>query len=156
MTSERARRVEQELDALAWLLDDTFRIPGTDRRIGLEAIIGFVPGIGDAISGLVGVYLIGRGVRLRLPTIVVVRMVFNTLLDFTVGAIPVLGDLFDLVYKSNARNAQLVRTYARDPGAPTRQHWLFVGGVALVLVGLLWLILAGLAWLLEAIVGAFR
>ena len=152
--------MEREFDGLAWLLDDTFRIPGTGRRFGLEPIIGFIPGIGDLVSGGLGLYLISRALSLRLPGIVIARMVFNTLLDFVLGAVPVLGDLVDFVYKSNARNMALIREYATDPGAPTRQHWLFLGGAGLIIIGVLALLITAAIWvvstLAQALQDAFR
>ncbi len=152
----RARRAEAELDALAWFLDDTFAIPGTRRRFGLEAIIGFLPGIGDVVSAGLGSYLILRAIQFGVPAVVVARMVFNTLLDLVLGLIPFLGDLSDFVYKSNSRNMELVREYVRDPEGPTRHHWMFLAGAALVFVGLLALLLMGGLWVLEAVARALQ
>jgi hypothetical protein len=138
--SERLRRARDEMRAIAWLLDGTFRIPGTRFRFGLDPIIGLVPAAGDVVSGAVGVYLIARAVQFRLPPIVVARMVVNTVLDFVVGVVPVLGDLFDFAYRSNARNMQLFEEYATDPGRSTGGQWLFfvgVFGAVLVVLGLL-------------------
>ena len=135
---ERARR---ELGHLAWLLDSSIRIPGTGIRFGLEPIIGLIPAAGDLVSGGLGFYLILRAVQFRLPPVVVARMVANTLLDLTIGAIPLLGDLFDFLYKSNTRNMQLFERYAGDPTASTRPHRLFlalllgIAALALLIVG---------------------
>jgi hypothetical protein len=144
---ERARR---ELGQMAWLLDSTFRIPGTRFRFGLEPIIGLVPGAGDVVSGALGFYLVLRAVQFRLPLVVVLRMIANTVLDLIIGAVPLLGDLFDFVYKSNRRNMELFERYASDPGADTRGQWAFLAGVVAIAIGSLFLV----AWLIEQILAA--
>jgi uncharacterized protein DUF4112 len=137
----RLRRARAEMQTLAWLLDGTFRIPGTRFRFGLDPIIGLVPAAGDLVSGAVGVYLIARAVQFRLPLIVVARMVVNTALDFVVGVVPVLGDLFDFAYRSNARNMRLFEEYITEPDRGTGSQWLFFAAllgvllVAILLVG---------------------
>src|SRR5688500_3276399 len=92
-------RTRQQLDQLAWLLDNAFRVPGTKWRFGLEAVLGLVPGAGDVISGLLGLFLLLRALQFKLPKIVVARMLINSLLDLTIGAIPFVGDAFDFFYK---------------------------------------------------------
>jgi hypothetical protein len=144
---ERARR---ELGHLAWLLDSSIRIPGTRFRFGLEPIIGLVPGAGDVVSGALGFYLVMRAVQFRLPLVVVLRMIANTVLDLIIGAVPLLGDLFDFVYKSNRRNMELFDRYASDPGADTRGQWAFLAGVVAIAIGSLFLV----AWLIEQILEA--
>jgi hypothetical protein len=131
-------RARAEIQTIAWLLDGTFRVPGTRFRFGLDPIIGLVPAAGDLVSGAVGFYLIARAVQFRLPRIVVARMVANTLLDLVVGAIPFLGDLFDFAYRSNARNMQLFERYAMEPDRGTGEQWLFfVAAVGALLAVLL-------------------
>ena len=133
---ERLARARRELGGLAWLLDSTFRIPGTRFRFGLEPIIGLIPAAGDVVSGALGFYLVARAIQFRLPWIVVARMVANTLLDLAFGAVPVLGDAFDFVYRSNARNMRLFEEYATDPARSTRREWIGFGVVAGALVAL--------------------
>lgn len=142
----RARRRDDdlaEMAMLAWLLDNSIPIPGTGRRIGLDAIIGFVPGLGDLLSGGLGVFVVLRGAMLGLPRVVIARMMANVLLDFTVGAIPILGDAFDLWFKANQRNLELARRYVAEPETSTRGQWVFllliVGVVVLVMLAVLWL-----------------
>jgi hypothetical protein len=136
-------RVKNQLDHVAWLMDNLFRIPGLGWRFGVEAIIGLVPGAGDIVSGAIGAILLYRAFQFKLPGVVILRMIFNSLMDVTIGTIPFLGDLFDFVWKSNTRNMKLFRQYAEEPAASTTRHWIFigafVGGFLLLLIGILFL-----------------
>jgi len=152
--TERLRAAEARISRLTWLLENVFRVPGTERRFGLEPIIGLLPGTGDLISGIVGLGLIVEALRFRLPKVVIVRMVMNTLLDLVVGVVPVLGDLFDFAFKSNSRNLSLFRRYASDPERSTRGETAFVVGVILVVVGALVAALLAIGWLLETLARA--
>jgi hypothetical protein len=105
---------EEQLAHLEWLadlLDSRFVIPGTNVRFGLDGIIGMVPVVGDIISALISLYLISQASRLGLSPWVKLRMIWNVALDTAVGAIPVLGDMFDVSYKSNRRNIALAKRY---------------------------------------------
>lgn len=145
----RLRAAERRIAAVAWLLDNSIPIPGTRRRFGIEPIIGLIPGAGDLLSAGMGVAILFESARFRLPLIVMVRMVANTLLDLAAGTIPFLGDLFDFAYKSNSRNLELFRRYAQDPGSPTGEHRAFVLGLVLVIIGALALALTAVGWLLN-------
>jgi hypothetical protein len=147
-----ARRASSlaEVEGLAWLLDNSIPVPGTGgRRFGIDAIIGLVPGIGDVASGVLGLIVVWRGSRMGLPRIVVGRMLLNTLLDIAIGAIPVLGDAFDLWFKASTRNLNLMRRHLERPDTSTRADWtavmLMVGAVigTIFLVG--WLIVAAVS-----------
>jgi hypothetical protein len=119
-------KTRDQLDHLAWLLDNCFRIPGTNWRFGLEALIGLLPGAGDAVSAILGLFLLVRAFQFKLPKIVIVRMLVNSLLDFSIGAIPFLGDAFDFLYKANTRNMKLFHEYAEIPLRSTQKHWVFI------------------------------
>jgi hypothetical protein len=141
------------MEALAWLLDNSIPIPGTGRRIGLDAIIGLVPGLGDVVSGGLGILVVARGVQLGLPGIVIARMLVNVAVDFVIGSVPIVGDAFDLWFKANQRNVGLVRRFSLDPGASTAPQWGFfiavLAGLVLLAVATVWLI----ARLLGTIIG---
>lgn len=94
--------------ALSRFLDSAFRIPGTNYRVGADALTGLVPGIGDGLSAVVSLYIIYRAYLLGVPYSTLARMLANILLDATLGSVPVLGDLFDAVWKANERNVALV------------------------------------------------
>ncbi len=136
--TERVIAAERRIGAVAHLLDDIVRVPGTSTRVGLDPIIGLVPFLGDIVSGIVSAWIVVEAARFRLPTIVLVRMILNTGLDFTIGLVPFLGDLFDLAFKANTRNLELFHRHATDPGASTAGSTALVAGVVLVFVGMLW------------------
>jgi hypothetical protein len=134
--------VERSLDRLSHLLDGLFRIPGTTWRFGLDAVVGLIPGVGDAATSLASFYILAAGVRYRVPKVTLLRMGVNIGIDFLVGAIPGLGDLFDFVWKSNEMNMELIRKRATVKSAEEakqgrKSDWIFVGVIILVLLGLL-------------------
>jgi hypothetical protein len=140
-----------DAELLAWLLDNSIPIPGTGRRIGIDAVIGLVPGLGDILSGGLGLLIVARAAQRRLPNVVLARMLANVALDFVIGSVPVIGDAFDLWYKSNARNVALLRRYADDPRASTAPQWAFLaslvvlmGAAAAIVVWLIWSALSAL------------
>jgi hypothetical protein len=119
------------------MLDTAFTIPGTRYRFGLDAIIGLVPGLGDAVSALFSGYLVLQASRMGAPRAVVNRMIANVAIDTIVGWIPVLGDLFDVAWKSNVRNMALLEEHLRHPAsakAGSRRTLVLLGAVLLVFV----------------------
>lgn len=105
---------EEQLAHLEWLadlLDSRFVLPGTNIRFGLDGVIGMIPIAGDIISALISFYLISQASRLGLSPWVKLRMTWNVALDTLVGAVPILGDMFDVSYKSNRRNIALAKRY---------------------------------------------
>jgi len=147
--SERFRAAERRIARISRILDDLIEVPGTGRRIGVDPVLGLVPVVGDAASALASLWVIAEAARFRLPRIVLARMVLNATVDLLVGAIPLVGDLFDFAAKANSRNLELFRRHARDPGASTADQRAFFAGLVLLLVGLLWLALQALGWLLS-------
>lgn len=131
---DRRRAARLQIEQLAWLLDQAIPIPFTGRRIGLDGIIGLVPGLGDIASGAMGLIVILRAVQYGMPKVVVARMLANVALDLTIGAIPLIGDAFDLWFKANWRNARLFATYAERPQESTRGQWLFFAIIAAVVL----------------------
>lgn len=112
--SVRARNPSQSIvrvEALARLMDGVFVIPGTNIRMGLDAIIGLVPGVGDVVSGVISSYLIWEARQLGAPRWLIARMMGNTLLDTTIGAIPIIGDAFDVMFRANMRNMAILRSH---------------------------------------------
>jgi hypothetical protein len=101
----------RRLDRLTRLLDEEFAIPGTRWRAGLDSLIGLIPGVGDVVTGGIAVYLFLQARRLRLPRHVQARMLANIGLDTLLGSIPVVGDVFDLAFKANRRNLDLLRRH---------------------------------------------
>ena len=105
----RSARV-QRLRWLAQLFDNAFTIPGTSWRIGLDPILGLVPGLGDGVTAAFSLYIVIEAQRLGVPRNAVLRMLGNVAIDFLIGAVPVLGDIFDGVWKCNLRNLRIIET----------------------------------------------
>tara|TARA_Y100000588_G_scaffold389764_1_gene493397 strand:- start:328 stop:711 length:384 start_codon:yes stop_codon:yes gene_type:complete len=99
------------LEAIADWLDSKFVIPGTKLRFGLDFVLGILPGVGDGVAAVPAAYLILEAQRLGAPPALLMRMGFNVLLDLAVGAIPLVGDLFDFGFKANRRNIALLKQY---------------------------------------------
>jgi hypothetical protein len=100
---------DADIEFLAGLLDDRFQIPGTNIRFGLDAVIGLIPGVGDAISATLSSYLIWRAHQLGVSKFTLLRMAGNMAVDTVIGAVPLVGDVFDMSFRSNRRNLELLR-----------------------------------------------
>jgi len=139
----------ENLDILAHLLDDCFRIPGTRIRFGLDGIVGLVPAIGDVLAGLASCILIFAAWVRGVPYVTLSRMVANLAIDVTVGAIPFLGDAFDIAWKANRRNYKLLIRHIEQPRRHTWKDWLFLATLFAVLAAIFLLPLLVLAWILD-------
>ena len=149
--SERDRsRSLAEVEALAWLLDNSIPVPGTGRRFGIDAVVGLVPVVGDIVSAGMGLFVVWRASRMGLPRIVVMRMLAVSAVDFVIGSIPIIGDAFDLWFKANTRNLALLRRHIERPETPTRDDWMVVTGLLAVVIA----IVALIGWLLVSVVAA--
>jgi hypothetical protein len=122
------------VDRLAWLMDRS--IPIGRWRIGLDGIIGLVPGLGDFVGVIVSGLIVAAGVRAGLPRSAIGRMVANIAVDGVIGAIPFLGDLFDMTFKANTRNVEIFREALKGEHSRTKDS-LFVTGVILAIVAIL-------------------
>jgi hypothetical protein len=124
---------------LAYLLDSLIRLPG-GRRIGLDGIIGLIPGIGDAAGAIFAAYIVAEAARLGAPTTTLARMIYNLGLDALVGAVPLLGDLFDFVWKANSKNIDLLEAHVATGrvrgGGNRRLMMLLVGLLIAIVVGI--------------------
>ena len=105
---------DEQIDSLESWLDSRFAVPGTGLRIGLDGLLGLIPGIGDTVTaGLSAIIILDahkKGARKR----ILVRMVSNSLIDLVIGSIPLVGDVFDFAYKSNTKNVKLLKQELRD------------------------------------------
>jgi hypothetical protein len=136
------------------LLDSALRVPGTDFRVGLDALIGLLfPGGGDAVGAVPALLLLALALRHGVPPVIVLRMLLNIGIDALLGAVPLLGDLFDAAYRANEKNLALLEEHGGTGRRPGVTDYLVVGGAMLlvVLLALLPIVLVGLA--LEAIFG---
>ena len=129
------------LKRLSERLDDTFTIPGTKYKIGIEALIGAVPIIGDLIGGILASYIMYSGMKMGAPPRIITRMAVNIAIDFAIGSIPIIGDLFDLVWKANKKNVELIEDATLDDKEEQKLNYLIITALILVLLGILLLIL---------------
>ena len=133
----------ERLNWLAWLLDSSIPIPGTPFTVGLDAIVGLFPVIGDLIGVLLSSYILGEAARLGAPRSVLTRMAFNVGLEGIVGMVPLAGDVFDAAWKANQRNVRLLNEWLDRPAKAARSSRLFavllivVVGSFLALLGIL-------------------
>ena len=132
----------KQIDRMAKLMDAQFRIPGTDIRFGLDALIGLIPGAGDLSTFAVSGYMVWVMAHNGASGYVLARMVLNVLIDAIIGAIPILGDLFDIAFKANMRNMRLMQEHYRE-GRHRGSAWKVIIPVLIVL----FLIIAGIVWL---------
>jgi hypothetical protein len=137
------------LRTVSWLFDDLIRIPGTNLRVGLDALIGLFPGGGDLVGGVVSLYALPFAARLGAPTSVILRMALNILIDAALGAVPLLGDLVDVGWKANRRNVELLEHYLEAPALAKRSSSAFVFVTASVVLLTLVAIGTGTVWLLS-------
>ncbi len=128
---------------MARALDNALGIPGTRIRVGLDPLVGIIPGVGDLVGASLASYLILLAARHGAPRSVLLRMASNLAIDSLVGAVPILGDLFDVGWKANVRNLTLLQQHLEQPAATRRSSRLFVAvvfaGIALAAVGTIYL-----------------
>ena len=124
-------------------------VPGTRVTFGLDPILGMIPGLGDVSTPLFAALLIFHAVRFRIPRVVQLRMLLNALIDLGIGAIPLVGDLFDFGWKANVRNLALLERYARPGTSATRMDWAFVLVIFGLLAAMALIPMLVLAWLLS-------
>jgi hypothetical protein len=120
--------------SLARVLDTAVRIPGTDIRFGLDSIVGLIPGLGDVSGAVLSGYIVLASARLGVPPSVVSRMILNVLVDTAIGTVPVIGDVFDVAWRANIRNADLLEKHAALPAATTRSSRAIIIGAVVALI----------------------
>jgi hypothetical protein len=126
----------RRLERLAWYLDSSIPIPGLNARIGLDPLLGLLPGIGDTIGALFSSYILAEAARLGAPKSVLLKMAFNIALEAAAGVLPVLGDFFDMAWKANQRNVQLLGDFLDQPNKAVVASRLFVWTLGALLMGL--------------------
>jgi hypothetical protein len=146
----------RDLERLARWMDSVFRIPGLGWRFGWDVILGLFPGAGDVATSLVSIYIFAAANRYGVPRIALVRMALNIVIDLVVGAIPLVGDAFDVYWKSNQRNVELLRRHVEASPAAARKlrtgDRLFVAGLAMIVMLLTVASIALAYWIVSWIV----
>lgn len=122
----------RKFERLAWWLDSSVRVPGTSYRVGIDGFLGLLPGVGDFTGLVISSSIMLYAVKMDVPFFVVLRMALNIILEMIVGVVPVLGDIFDFVFKSNLRNVNLLREFVDQPSEVNRRSMMTVLGIAAV------------------------
>lgn len=138
---------DESLDLLSHLLDDWFRIPGTTIRFGLDGIVGFIPGVGDAIGGIASCIIIFAAWVRGVSYVTLARMLANWGIEVLLGTVPVLGNLFDIGWKANRRNYALLTGSLADPQGTRRRSWLFFAALCMIFAAMLVLPMLLFGWL---------
>lgn len=146
--------LSKKLDQLAWLLDNSIKIPGTSWKIGLDGILGLIPGVGDLAAGGLSTYILYQAVKMKVPRAILARMALNILLESVIGVIPVVGDIFDFMFKANQRNVDLMRKYLLNPQETTQRSSLAVVSVIVALFVVISLMVWGMFALVAAVIHA--
>ena len=137
MNDEQKELNEEKLLRLKRLshnLDEAITIPGTKRKIGIDPIIGLIPVGGDLIGGVLSIYIMHAGIRMGMPRAAIVRMFTNVALEFIIGCIPIIGDLFDATWKSNQRNVKLIEDSVMSEEKNTIFGYFLIGVLIKTLV----------------------
>jgi len=145
MNDEQIEINEEKLGRLKRLsekLDDSITIPGTERKIGIDPIIGLIPGGGDLIGGVISIYIMHSGIKMGVSRETIIRMFVNVTLEFVIGCIPIIGDLFDATWKSNQRNVKLIEDSVMSDENNTIFGYFLIGVLIKVLTGVILLALA--------------
>lgn len=151
---EPDEKLPQDLVALrrfAWLMDAAVAIPGTKYRVGLDAALGIIPGIGDVVGAMFASWIVVGAVRHRVPAWVIGRMVLNVAIDVLFGAVPLAGDVFDFLFDENIKNMRLLEKY-RDRKRPPRSGWQMTRLTLLIIGGFAFLSLMAVAGFVALII----
>jgi hypothetical protein len=138
---------DENLDLLAHVLDDWFRIPGTSIRFGVDGIVGLVPGLGDILTGLASCIIVIAAWFRGVPYVALLRMVVNLAIDVLIGAIPFLGDAFDIAWKANRRNYALMMRHLRQPHRHTWRDYAFLCSIVLLLMSVFAIPMLMILWI---------
>ncbi|MEG3974932.1 MULTISPECIES: DUF4112 domain-containing protein [unclassified Microcoleus] len=147
------RRIRQ----ISHLLDNAIPIPGTRYRIGLDPILGLIPGGGDLVGSIFAGYVVFKSAQMGVPQETLVKMAANIVFDTVAGTVPVAGDLLDVAWKANVKNIELLDAHLGSPEPGKKADWLFVAalllGLTLIIGGVIFLSVMLLGWLFQVFTG---
>jgi len=147
---------DENLELLSHILDDCFRVPGTSIRFGIDGIIGLIPGLGDILTGLASCIIVLAAWFRGVPYITLARMLVNLAIDVIIGAVPFLGDAFDIAWKANRRNYKLLTRHLAEPRKHTWRDWCVLTGMAVAILAMLLAPLAVALWILAHLLHAWH
>jgi hypothetical protein len=154
MTTDRSRQIDQ-LRRWSRVMDAAWRVPGTEIRFGWDPIVGLVPGVGDLATASFSALVLFRALRLGVPRVVLIRMVLNILVDLVAGAVPVIGDLFDVAWQSNSMNFALLERHEQPGVKPTSGDWALVLLAFAVVGGVVLIVALSAVWMVYSILRPF-
>ena len=144
IVDDQREATKRQIEMLAWILDESIAIPGLNVRMGVDGLLGLVPVVGDFISAALSMYIVACAHSLGAPKSVLLRMSANSAIDFVVGSVPVVGDVFDIGWKANRRNVKLLQAHLENPQQLQIRSRTMMGvfsvGLIAVVVGVLSLI----------------
>jgi hypothetical protein len=147
----------RRLRRISHLLDNAIPIPGTKYRIGLDPILGLIPGGGDLISSIFAGYVVFKSAQMGVPQETLVKMATNIVFDTVAGTVPVAGDLLDVTWKANVKNIELLDAHLGSPEPAKKANWLFVAalllGLMLIVGGVIFLSVMLFGWLFRVVTG---
>ena len=148
----------RRLRQISHLLDNAIPIPGTKYRIGLDPILGLIPGGGDLVGSIFAGYVVFKSAQLGVPQETLIQMAANIVFDTVAGTVPVAGDLFDVAWKANVKNIELLDAHLGSPEPSKKADWLFVAalllGLMLIVGGVIFLSVMLLGWVFRALTGS--
>lgn len=147
----------RRLRRISHLLDNAIPIPGTKYRIGLDPILGLIPGGGDLIGSIFAGYVVFKSAQMGVPRETLVQMATNIVFDTVAGTVPVAGDLFDVAWKANIKNIELLDAHLGSPEQGKKADWLFVAvlllGLMLIVGSIIFLSVTFLGWVFRVFTG---
>ena len=133
------------LKLLSERLDDSIKIPGTNQKIGIDAIIGLIPILGDFIGVIFSTYIMYSGIKMGVSSKIVKKMAANIAIEFIIGSIPIIGDIFDALWKANKRNVELIEEATVENQENYRLNYLIMASLIILILGLILVILGSLS-----------
>ena len=133
------------LKLLSERLDNSIKIPGTNQKIGIDAIIGLIPILGDFIGVIFSTYIMYSGIKMGVPSKIAQKMAANIAIEFVLGSIPIIGDIFDALWKANKRNVELIEKTTIENQENYRLNYLIMASLIILILGLILAILGSLS-----------
>ena len=126
-------------------LDNLIKIPGTNQKIGIDAIIGIIPILGDFIGAIFSTYILYSGIKMGVSSKIVKKMATNIAIEFIIGSIPIIGDIFDALWKANKRNVELIEEATLENQENYRLNYLIMASLIIIILGLILVFLGSLS-----------
>lgn len=146
----------KQLERWAWLLDNSITIPGTSIKMGIDSLIGLIPGVGDLTGGALSSYILLQAISTGVAPVIIARMAVNIMFDSIIGMIPIVGDIFDITFKANLRNIELMTNYHNSPQEAVRRNTLSIVIISITFISTLslviWIAIKLFAWFINAII----